>query len=135
MARKPENTFIAAVHKLLPTKEEPHREKMSNPFLSGTADVWYSGTLADLWIEFKYIPKLPVAAMISPDCSPLQLEWLEGRYLEGRNVAVVLGSPEGSVIYRCMDWTVPITPAQFRERCLSKQELADWIVLQTLRGP
>lgn len=57
MSKKPETTFIASVHKHLP--KELHREKMNNPYSSGTPDVYYSGMKADLWIEYKFIPRIP----------------------------------------------------------------------------
>lgn len=107
---------------------------MNNPFSSGTADVWYSGPLADCWIEYKYLPKLPVRALILPDVSPLQADWLSGRCQEGRNVSVVLGSPEGAVMYFNLTWLQPITPDEFRSRMISKQDLADWITHTTLRS-
>jgi hypothetical protein len=133
LASKPENTFILSVHKYLPPKDVLHREKMNNPYRSGTADWWYSGSAADLWVEFKYIPKLPVKALVLPDLSPLQKDWLDGRYKEGRNVAVVVGSPQGAVIYRSLQWLEPISPGEFLQRCVSKQQLAMWLQMQTLK--
>lgn len=134
MAVKPENQFISSVHKYLPPKDTLHREKMNNPYSSGTADWWYSGNKADLWCEYKYLPKLPVRANILPELSELQKEWLAGRYREGRNVAVVVGSPEGAVVYRELEWLLPLTPAEFRGRALSRQELAVWLVSETTDG-
>lgn len=133
MAAKPENTFISGVHKHLPSLEVLHREKMNNPFRSGTADWWYSGSKADLWVEYKYIPKLPVKALILPDLSERQKDWLAGRYREGRNVAVVVGSPEGCVIYTSLGWLKEIAPEEFRERACTRQELASWLCKQTVR--
>lgn len=122
------------MHKLLPTRQVLHREKMNNPFSSGTADVWYSGDLADWWVEYKYLTKLPVRAMVLADLSPLQSDWLDGRHREGRNVAVVVGSPEGAVIYLDRAWLQPITPDEFRSRMISKRDLAAWLVSRTLRS-
>ena len=56
MSRGPENNFISSVHKHLPMKL--YRMKNNNPYNGGIADVWYSGSKADLWIEYKFV-KLP----------------------------------------------------------------------------
>lgn len=104
---------------------------MNNPYRSGTADWWYSGAKADLWIEYKFIPRIPVRALIVPDLSPRQKDWLDGRLSEGRNVAVIVGCPEGGVLYRERFWLEALEPEQFRARVLERNALARWIVLQT----
>lgn len=122
---KPENTFIGAVHKKFLIA--PYFEKMNNPFRAGGADVWYSGDVGDLWVEYKYITKIPITADTIPDCSPLQLRWLANRLDEGRNVAVILGTPLGGVIYRDRAWLNPLSPTELRAKMMTKEELAKWI--------
>jgi hypothetical protein len=95
MAVKPETTFIASIHRLLP--DEIHREKMNNPYRSGTADVWYSGHL-DLWAEYKYVPSFPVRSALIPDLSPLQLDWCTKRRAQGRSVIVIVGCKSGGLV-------------------------------------
>ena len=58
MSAKPENTFIGSVHKKFGVKK-PYFEKMYNPLRSGTPDVYYSGDAGQLWIEYKFIPRIP----------------------------------------------------------------------------
>lgn len=125
MSTKPESTYIANIHKKL--GKTVYAEKNNNPYRSGTPDVWYSGDKGDLWIEYKFIPVIPKRTDILPDCSPRQLRWLGNRLDEGRNVAVVLGTPIGGVIYRNRAWLVPLTPDEFREKLVSNIEIADWI--------
>lgn len=124
MSSKPENTFIAAVHRKL--DKSVYREKMANPYRGGTPDVWYSGAKRDLWIEYKFIPKLAVRVPNKIDLSELQRQWIENRTCEGRNIAVVVGSPEGCIILR---WPVPreIETSEFRERAVPKERVAYWI--------
>lgn len=124
MSRKPENVYIGSIHKKGPFV---YHEKMNNPYHSGTADVWYSGITGDLWVEYKYLPKIPKRTEVLPACTPLQLKWLGNRLDEGRNVAVVLGTPEGGVIYRDRAWLVPLSPDEFRKKMISKADLANWI--------
>ena len=134
MSRKPENTFISSVHKHLPT--DLHYEKMNNPFYSGTADVWYSGVKADMWIEYKFIQSIPArdSTMIIPDLSKLQLDWLKGRYNEGRNVSVLIGSPKGGVTINRVEWERGLSTKEFKERLCSRKEIASQIYLITTGG-
>ena len=129
--RKPENTFITGVHKYLP-HDAPYHEKMANPYRGGTPDVWYSGDKSDLWIEYKYIEKLPVKVPVKIDLSQLQVLWLCNRHNEGRNLAVVVGSPEGCLLLTNLEWErTDISSTEFKERCMSRKELAAWILRET----
>jgi hypothetical protein len=128
---QPETRYYTAVHKLLP--RIIHREKMHNIYRGGTADVWYSGNLDDLWVEYKWLTKLPKKAPVRLDklLSPLQLNWLRGRYVEGRNIVVILGSPEGAWVFENLDWEKAIDPTTIREREYTKQNVADYIKKRT----
>lgn len=124
---KPENRFIQGINRHL---SRTYIEKMNNPYRSGTADVWYSGNRGDLWVEYKYIERIPRSAEILPDLTPRQRRWLNARSDEGRNVAVILGTPTGGVIYRNKDWSAPLSTEQLIERVQAKDELARWIYSQ-----
>lgn len=127
MASKPENVFIRSVNRHLTA----HFEKMNNPYRSGTADSWYSGVKGDAWIEYKFIPTIPKNATIVPDLSARQLDWLQSRLAEGRNVHVVVGCPDGGVVIPPERWVTGVTPAEFRSSIQTRQELAAWIQQQT----
>ena len=105
---------------------------MNNPYRSGTADVWYSGLKADLWVEYKFLPKIPSRASIVPGLSELQKEWLDGRLREGRNVAVIVGCRGGGVIYQHGTWREPLSPDEFCERICTRREVALWIARSVL---
>lgn len=128
MSSKPENTFIAGVHKYLP---DVYKEKMYNPYRSGTADVWYSGNMGDIWIEYKYIPKIPKSLKIVPALTDRQLKWLRDRHAEGRNIAVILGCPSGGVFLRHTHWDTPMTDEEMRSRIMTREHLAGLIRAQT----
>lgn len=142
MSRKPETGFIGAVNVHLPPESELHREKMANPYSSGTADVWYSGSPGrqgqrshDLWAEYKFI-ELPVRPETvidlvggkKPILSGLQQDWLKCRYHEGRNVCVIVGCKDGGVVFTDRLWEKPITAGDFRSMLLSRKQIAAWIV-------
>lgn len=126
MSRKPENTFIGSIHKHLPVKL--HREKMANPYRGGTADCWYSGSKRDLWIEYKFIERIPREVPIKVELSTLQLDWLRGRFHEGRNVAVIVGCKAGGVVFRNLEWENSPSPAAFTAALMTRSELAQWIL-------
>lgn len=124
---KPENRYIAAVHKQLP--EGVYAEKMHNPYRGGTFDVWYSARPRDMWVEYKWVERLPVRVALVPDLSALQRDWGLGRFNEGRNVKVVVGSPTGGVVFmNPTEWTNGLLKFQV----LSKSDIARWIVRQIM---
>lgn len=124
---KPENRFIAGIHRLLP---KSYAEKMNNPWRAGTADVWYSGDRGDLWVEYKFIERIPRSVEILPDLTPRQKRWCNNRFDEGRNVAVVLGTPTGGVIYRNKEWMRPLDHITLAGLVVPKDEIARWIFSQ-----
>jgi hypothetical protein len=131
VSTKPENTFIRSIHKKIP---RVYAEKMNNPWRAGTADVWYSGSRGDLWVEYKYIERIPRSKNILPDLTPRQKLWLNSRVDEGRNVAVVLGTPTGGVIYRNKEWMSPLTDTELARRIVSKDDISRWILDQVGDG-
>jgi len=124
MSQKPENAFISGVNRHL---KDVYSEKMSNPWRAGTADVWYSGDRGDLWIEYKYVEKIPKSLEIRPALTPRQRKWLNDRHGEGREVAVILGCPDGGVIYIHGAWNKPLNTEEFCSRISSRKGIAQWI--------
>ena len=104
MATLPETRFYRKIHKHL--DKAIHKEKMANPYRGGTPDVWYSGLKTDLWIEYKWLskPALKAPIYVHKLLSALQTRWLDQRLSEGRNVAVILGTPVGAWIYEDGTW-------------------------------
>jgi len=136
---KPENRFRLGVHKFLP--QQLHHEKMSNPYSSGTADDWYSGTKTDLWIEYKFLARVPQRANVwltnpnvkTPMLTYLQADWLAQRYAEGRNIWVIIGCPTGGVILRDLKWANEITHVKFKACLIPREDIADEITKFTMR--
>lgn len=106
---KPENRFIAKVHRALP--DYVYGEKTANPFRGGTLDCFYEGDFGYHWIEYKWLPKTPVRSF-TPDISQLQLKWLMRAYNHRRDPWVVVGCPEGCfVLDKPEQWTGPVKVA------------------------
>ena len=104
-----ETTYIRSVNRLLPN--DIYCWKVNDQYTSGVPDCWYSGEQSDLWIEWKYVRKLPKRAVVKPNLSELQKNWLRERHRQGRKTAVVVGSPEGCVIYWGDSWENPTLTA------------------------
>ncbi len=127
MSKQPENVFIAAVHRHLPA--ELYRMKNHNAYNGGIPDCWYSGRLADLWVEYKYTI-LPARGdtLIKITLSELQKEWLRSRYKEGRQVAVAVGCKEGVVLFDGCDWDDEYSTDDFKKLVITRQQLAKEIM-------
>ena len=132
MPAKPETTYYQSIHRLL--SREIHREKMCNPFLAGTPDVWYSAPATDMWVEYKWIPKIPRSNAIAVGLTPRQTFWLDARLSEGRNVAVILGSPDGAVIYTGGAWHASLNTQQVASILRTRHEVAAFITEVTCAG-
>ena len=132
MAAKPETTFTKSLLRFLPNV---YVEKTNNPFRSGTADLWFSGSKGDLWVEMKFIAAAPKRADLLADVSERQKLWLSGRLQEGRNVAVIVGCPTGGVLMLDRAWERPITAEKFNADIQSREALAAWIYAITGPSP
>lgn len=130
MSQKPETKYIARVHRELPP--DVYWMKNNNDYTGGIPDVWYSSK-TDLWAEYKFVARRPVRAAINPLklLSPLQADWLKGRYNEGRKVAVIIGCPEGGLVLTDLKWEMPLSAQAFTERLISNKEVANWILEAT----
>jgi hypothetical protein len=145
---KPENNFIHSINKFLPLKKlravaavrartpearHLHYEKMHNGYRGGTWDAWYSGNSGDLWIEYKWLARVPRRASVKPFelLSPLQLDWGCERLREGRAVAVIVGCPTGGVLLRDEGWMIEYSGEAFTALIQSRKDLAAWILEQT----
>jgi hypothetical protein len=130
MPVKPENQFISGIHKYLPPTV--YHMKNNNPYVGGIPDVWYSGHGGDLWVEYKYLQTTPVRSSVLPNLSELQALWLEQRYAEGRQVAVILGCPKGGFLYRDLSWRKTLQVDEYLSNLYSRAELA--ALIQSLVG-
>ncbi len=95
-----ESGFTRAVNKKL--SKNIYCWKVSDRYTGGVPDVYYSSKRGDMWIEYKYLHKLP--KRVKPNLSSLQIKWLKERHSEGRNVFVVVGSPTLCLLYEQRNW-------------------------------
>ena len=128
MAVKPETTFSNSVRKHIP--RNVYHMKNNNSHLSGVPDLWFSGSSTDLWVEVKYLPRVPRRDSVVPTelLSKLQAQWLERRHREGRQVAVIIGCPDGGVVLPGITWQDEISATSFVARIQPRPALAQWII-------
>jgi len=104
--------------------------KNHNEYIGGIADVWYSGKRFDIWVEYKFIKKLPpiidLMNLKKEYClSALQQAWLRDRHDEGRDVFVILGCREGGVIFVKRNWEMKHSRDKVRVQL--RLDVARWI--------
>lgn len=139
-----EADYIQAVNKHLPP--EIHSEGMANPYRGGTPDRYYEGNKAPLWVEYKYLAKLPpiidllrYTEKTEPMLSKLQQGWLRRAHGNGQPVAVIVGCSEtvggrkGGVIFPGTSWDKPISRDGFIQLMWTPKEIAAWITTYTTR--
>jgi hypothetical protein len=113
--------------------------KNHNSYLSGPADVWYSGNKGDIWVEYKFVAKLPRVVNLTDTkkkyaLSALQQEWLRARWLEGRAVYVILGMEDGGILFREREWETEHEREELLPYVQSRVALAIWIYNETTKG-
>jgi hypothetical protein len=129
---KQENYFIKCVHDKL-RAYKVYWEKTHNPYRAGLPDVWYSGPRGDLWVEYKYMTTFPSKFRVG--LTALQHKWLEERYKEGRNVAVIVGVPQRQgVILTELQWKEMYTKPDFLSKAQDLEEIVKWIASQISDG-
>lgn len=102
--------------------------KIMVQFHNSVPDCWYSGDKNDLWVEVKYIKKLPIRKQhidLAKMLSEGQKYWLQTQYDTGRNTAVILGSPAGGAMFFGSSWAELVDKDMLTA---TPKELADTIM-------
>lgn len=124
-----EHTFVRSIHGILRRKHPKlYVWKINANYAGGVPDAYYS-MKNDLWVEYKYLKSLPQKpeTIVQYRLSELQKDWLIRRDAEGRDVCVVVGSPQGNLIFPGTAWRHPITSADFISRAVDNIEVAAYI--------
>lgn len=124
-----EHTFVRSIHGILRRKHPKlYVWKINANYAGGVPDAYYS-MKSDLWVEYKYLKSLPQKpeTIVQYRLSELQKDWLIRRDAEGRDVCVVVGSPQGNLILPGTAWRRQITSADFISRAVDNIEVAAYI--------
>lgn len=106
----PERSYIDKVHRYLDPAWFIHKQCNTGQMGgNGTPDYYYERFKHTMWIEYKYVQKLPARFdIVDPACrfklSPLQRRWLNRAFKNQVPCAVVLGSEEGALIIERGRW-------------------------------
>lgn len=117
-----ESQYTRAIHKLVKPMGV-YAWKIADRFTNGVPDAYYSGAKGDIWVEYKFLKELP-KRNFTPKLSELQKQWLNNRYEEGRNVAVIVGTPKGGFILVNKAWNTKVSA---NDPVFSKTDVAKWI--------
>ena len=97
-----ERTFKAKIRALI--KPHCYIQSMSSLATAGTPDLWLSGN-KDLWLEVKWDET--TKGPIKPKLSPLQLQWCNNRYEDGRQVMIIVGTTsKEAILYQHSTWNM-----------------------------
>ena len=120
-----ESQYTARVGRLLP--DDVYLVKINVRFGAGVPESWYSGPVRDLWVEWKWLTRLP--PLIDPRklLTGLQQDWLIKRHHEGRHTAVIIGCEKGGIILPNLTWQTPIPRADFLVNALHQRAIAEYI--------
>ena len=121
-----EHSFVKAVHRKLPP--EVYKWKIHDTYTGGVPDAMYAGPAGLLFVEYKYLKKLPKkpTTPIRTGLSELQIIWLERMLLYNVLVVAIIGSPSGAVVLT-EDFRRTLTLSNF-DATLSVSQCADRIV-------
>lgn len=114
--------FTRAIHKKLPSTV--YHWKVNDRFTVGVPDAWYSGERGDLWVEYKFLPKLP-RVIRHTLLSDKQRHWLNLRHAEGRNVMVAIGHEKRVLVLEHGNWNYDQDRQTFESDALTRQDFVD----------
>ena len=124
-----EHSFVKSVHRKLPV--DLYKWKIHDSYTNGVPDAMYAGNKAILFIEYKYVPKLPSKkdTVVKLGLSGLQIQWLNNFVDLGHNVAVVVGTEGKNVlIMEDKTWNTPPSKENFLKNAIKTPDLQDYIL-------
>lgn len=122
-----EHSFIRSVHRYLPL--ELFKWKIHDTFAGGVPDTFYAGPSSILFVEYKYVKKLPKrdSSTLKTSLSPQQIQWLNRMTDFNQRAAVVIGCEETAVILENKEWENPLSKLEYLKRAVPRKAVAEWI--------
>ena len=129
-----EHSFIKSIHRSLST--DVYRWKIHDTFTGGVPDSFYAGPAGILFVEYKYIPKLPVknTTVLRTTLSALQKQWLNRMVDFNQQAAVIVGCENTAVILTNKTWCQNITKQYYVDNAIVRKSVAYWIQSVCLQG-
>lgn len=122
-----EHSFIKSVHRYL--SPDVFKWKIHDTFAGGVPDSFYAGPAGILFVEYKYIKKLPVRdnTLLKTSLSVNQIQWLNRMTDFNQRAAVVIGCEDTAVILLDKQWTTNISKSYYIEHAIPRKSVATWI--------
>lgn len=122
-----EHGFIKSVHRYLPS--DVFVWKIHDTFAGGVPDAFYAGPAGILFVEYKYVKKLPSkdTTAIRTSLSVQQALWLDRMVNSKQHAALVIGCEQLAVALVNGQWNVPLLKDDYVKRAVSRKEIAGWI--------
>ena len=120
-----EHSFIRSIHNYLDPKV--YKWKIHDTFTGGVPDAMYCGPSGLLFVEYKYIKKLPErkTTAIRTSLSTQQLAWLN-RLNQPALAALVIGC-ENRCLLLMKEYNQKLYKHDFINNKLTRKEIAAWI--------
>jgi hypothetical protein len=128
-----EGRYILRIHqKLKRAMPSLFFMKIKMLYVNGVPDCWYSGDVGDIWVEYKYLNATPTKKefQLTHEVTALQKEFLTGRQSQGRQVALFIGSPDGTAIFEAREWESKRYPTP--SIWLKDSEVVEWLAKRTM---
>lgn len=110
--------------------------KINDNYQGGVPDNFYLGHFNELWMECKFLKELPKrdTTVVVPDCSQLQLDWLEDLGKGGKARCVILGlkGGKGFIFKTEHEWVNGISTGYIRQHLMGYDEMANFLCSQWL---
>lgn len=122
-----EHSFIKSVHRYLPL--DLFKWKIHDTFAGGVPDSFYAGPAGILFVEYKYVKKLPKrdSSILKTSLSPQQIQWLNRMTDFNQRAAVVIGCEDTAIILENKIWESPLTKLYYVQRAVPRKAVAEWI--------
>lgn len=128
-----EHSYTRAILKALP--DTVHAQSMTSASLNnnGTPDRYIDGPAADLWVEFKFLPRAPKVLRPYELLSAHQMRWLQRRGTRG-NAVVIIGfrvserKAMGLVLDAPTEWEIDHARCEYYPALLANNEVSNYLV-------
>jgi len=122
-----EHGFVKSVHRHLPS--DVFVWKIHDTFAGGVPDAFYAGPASILFVEYKYVKKLPSkdTTAIRTSLSVQQALWLDRLATYNQRAAVIIGCEESAIVLEQKEWNNYLLKSDYQKRAVSRKEVADWI--------
>tara|TARA_S200000501_G_scaffold100421_1_gene93880 strand:- start:595 stop:990 length:396 start_codon:yes stop_codon:yes gene_type:complete len=120
-----EHSFIRSIHNKL--HPDVYKWKIHDTFTGGVPDVMYCGPKQILFVEYKYLKRLPKkdTTLIRHSLTPQQNDWL-CRINKPSQAGLIIGCENQCIILTC-DFTRNISKLNFIEQNRTRSYVAEWI--------